>query len=110
MKAQNIFKKGAFFILMLTVFVGYHSNSQENLQLNTEFKGIVRNISDNKPLAYVDIHVKGTSIGTITNAEGEFLLKVHKTHLNKTVVISILGFKKKEVKLSSFNANINKKD
>ena len=105
MKAQNI-KKRAFFILMLTLFIayGYNADSQEN----TEFKGLVRNKADNKPLAYVDIHIKETNIGTITNAEGTFLLKIPNSHLNKTVVVSILGYKKKEIKLSDFNKNINK--
>lgn len=106
MKAQNILKKGAFFILTLTLFIGYNAHSQEN----TEFKGVIRSNSDNKPLAYVDIHIKETNIGTITNAEGEFLLKVPQSHLNKTIVISILGFKKKEIKLSDLNKKNNKID
>lgn len=106
MKAQNIFKKGAFFILILTLFLSFNGNSQEN----AEFKGIVKSKANNKPLAYVDIHVKESNIGTITNAEGEFLLKVPQSHLDKTVVISILGHKKKEFKLSDFKQQINKID
>ncbi len=110
MKAQNTFKKRAFFILILALFIGYNSNSQENTKQNIEFKGIVRNATNNKPLAYVDIHVKNTNIGTISNAEGEFLLKVPHAHSNKTLVISILGYKKKEIKLSNLNESINKID
>ena len=110
MKAQNIFKKGAFFILILSLFIGFNSYSQENTQQNTEFKGFVRNASNNKPLAYVDILLKGTNIGTITNAEGEFSLKVPMIHLDKPLAISILGYKKKEVNLSDLNKKINKID
>ncbi len=120
MKAQYGLKKGAFYSFMFILFVGYTTIAQndienkketpESYEQNAEFKGIVRDITNNKPLAYVDIHVSETNIGTITNAEGEFLLKVPSSHLNKSVVISILGYKKKEVLLSEFKKGITKID
>ncbi len=120
MKAQYGLKKGAFYSFMFILFVGYTTIAQndienkketpENYEQNAEFKGIVRDITNNKSLAYVDIHVSETNIGTITNAEGEFLLKVPSSHLNKSVVISILGYKKKEVLLSEFKKGITKID
>lgn len=114
-KGLNTIKKGAFYVFVLTLFMGYgtyaqNNETKQNLEQKTEFKGVVRNAENKRPLAYVDIHVKETNIGTITNAEGEFLLKVPSVHLNKTIVISILGYKKKELMLSEFKDGVTKID
>jgi len=55
--------------------------------------GVVRDSQSKKNLAYVNVSVPGTNIGTVTNADGEFTLKI-KTSLNaKEVEISHLAYK-----------------
>lgn len=68
----------------------------------TEVKGkIIDEISKNN-LVFADVVLKDTNIGTITNSDGMFAIKVPDSLTNKTLVISHLGYLKKELKISSF--------
>lgn len=76
--------------------------SEDNQQSFNEYKGSVVDFSSKKPIVFVDLIVKGTNISTITNSEGEFLLKVPNDIENKVVEVSHLGYEKLEVLLSDF--------
>ncbi len=49
-----------------------------------------------KPIQYANIGVLSKPIGTVTNNEGEFILKINDSHILDTLKISSLGFKSKE--------------
>ncbi|OKL38833.1 SusC/RagA family TonB-linked outer membrane protein [Pontibacter flavimaris] len=55
---------------------------------------------NNDPLPGVSVSLKGTSIGTITNAEGNFTLDVPAGQENGTLVFSYIGFITREEALS----------
>lgn len=55
-------------------------------------KGIVKDKRSGKTLEYVNVSVPGTDIGTVTNANGEFLLKIKESIKNKAVAISHVGY------------------
>ncbi|NOQ92741.1 MAG: carboxypeptidase-like regulatory domain-containing protein [Flavobacteriaceae bacterium] len=71
----------------------------------TQFKGAVQDANSKKPLEFASIIINGTNISTITNTEGEFLLKVPNNNLDRDVTISYLGYLNKVVPLSSFTTN-----
>jgi len=73
----------------------------------TEFKGKVTSSNSNKGLPLANLSVIDTNISTVTNTEGEFLLKVPNTYLSKSVVITYLGYEKQEIALSKLNSNNN---
>jgi len=50
-----------------------------------------------KPLPYVDIGFKGTTIGTISDEKGHFYLQTDKTY--PVLVFSYLGYKTREIKV-----------
>ena len=54
--------------------------------------GIVKDKETRRALANVNIAVRGTNIGTVTNADGVFSLKVSKEELRGGVVVSHLGY------------------
>jgi len=54
--------------------------------------GIVKDKETRRALANVNIAVRGTNIGTVTNADGVFSLKVSKEELSGGVVVSPLGY------------------
>jgi len=66
-----------------------------------EYKGIVIDKKSKAPLVSATIALNETNISTITNSEGEFSLKVPKDSPNKKITVSFLGYKDKEVSLSS---------
>ncbi|RIH63706.1 carboxypeptidase-like regulatory domain-containing protein [Mariniphaga sediminis] len=44
------------------------------------------------PVSYASVSVFNKPVGTITNADGEFLLKLHPQHINDTLIISSMGY------------------
>ncbi len=54
--------------------------------------GIVKDKKSNKTVEYVNVSIKGTNTGTITNTDGSFLLKVKEVHHSQVLEISSLGY------------------
>ena len=103
-------KSIAFFFILTSLF-GYSLNSYATVQQEIpnqqqsykEYKGKVLDSNTNKPLIFADVTVISTNIGTITNKEGKFSLKVPEDYLNNNISISYLGYETKILPLSSFN-------
>ncbi|SFF25698.1 carboxypeptidase-like regulatory domain-containing protein [Thermoflexibacter ruber] len=62
---------------------------------------------DNKyyDLPGANVSLKGTSIGTITDENGDFLLEINKNFSEAIIVFAFVGFETKEVKISTINKN-----
>ena len=85
-------KKTALIFLFFLFFSSF-SFAQQKTVVNGNITG------DNKaPLAGVSVNVKGSSIGTITDALGKFNLQVSK---GATLVFSFVGYEEKEVKVNN---------
>ncbi|MGN7515856.1 MAG: carboxypeptidase-like regulatory domain-containing protein [Allomuricauda sp.] len=72
-----------------------------------QYSGEVTEESSNKPLVFATLTVEGTNISTITNTEGNFLLKVPREHINKNVVVSFLGYKTKMIPIANLEPEKN---
>ena len=73
--------------------------NQQTMDFN-QYSGEVKDQSSNKSLVFATLAIEGTNISTITNTEGNFLLKVPKEFIHKNVVISFLGYKTKKVPIA----------
>ena len=58
----------------------------------TEISGVVKDRQTKKKLGYVNVSVPGTSIGTITNADGGFSIKVTDSIQAEALEISHVGY------------------
>ena len=102
-------------LLLSTLFVAAMLNpgetlgfQQDNAAVNfNQYSGEVTEESSNKPLVFATLTVEGTNISTITNTEGNFLLKVPKEYTDKNVVISFLGYKTKKVPIANLKPEKN---
>ena len=74
-----------FLILWFTIVVAW---AQGGLLVT----GIVKDKESRKALANVNIAVQGSNVGTVTNADGVFSLKVSQEELSRGVVVSHLGY------------------
>lgn len=106
-------KKYTTFLLFILLTIGYSTQIQaftyfqdSNAVNYNEYKGYVLDNEKNKPLISVTISVNETNISTITNDEGEFLLKVPKDMADGKITISHIGYLDKTVALSEFNGSI----
>ena len=96
----------SYFIAGCFVFInGNQTITAQNLVSFKEIKGEIIDENSKKILIFADIAIKDTNIGTITNSEGIFVLKVPDSLSNNLLVISHLGYQKKEIKISSFENN-----
>lgn len=59
--------------------------------------GKVLNQSNKKPIAYANIGIVKTGIGTISNEDGSFSLQVPSPNVNDTLLFSAIGFGKRNV-------------
>lgn len=73
-----------------------------------QYEGEVIDVENNNPLVFATITLEGTNISTISNTEGDFLLKVPASIDNNTVVFSFIGYTTKKIQLSDLKPNKNK--
>jgi len=101
-------KSSVFFLIPLVFFLLFSIESIAQITDTTdssftEYNGSVIDISTKKALVFADLNVKGTNISTITNSEGEFLLKIPNDIKSKIVIVSYLGYESLEYLLSDNN-------
>ena len=100
----NYSYKSSIYILFLFVFLSSSTYSFGFYQdTYKEFRGVVVDRDSKDRLAFATLFVNDTQISTITNTEGEFLLKVPNEFLNRKISISFLGYLTKEIPLSDLN-------
>jgi len=67
-------------------------------------EGYVKNAKDNTPVSFVNVSIKGTYLGTVTNSNGYFSIKFPSSYSNKNLVFSFIGYKSSEYKLSDISS------
>ncbi|MDR1504165.1 MAG: carboxypeptidase-like regulatory domain-containing protein [Prevotella sp.] len=78
-------------ILLLFLFVAIPSWAQVGVDY-TSISGVVKDKRTKKKMEYVSVSVPGTNIGTITNADGEFTIKIKDEAHAKSIEISHIGY------------------
>lgn len=91
MKAEFI--KSTGLLLMALFFSGGLSAQIARGAGFVTISGVVKDRSSKKTLEYVNISVPGTSIGTVTNADGGFTVKVSDSIPAPVLEISYLGYR-----------------
>jgi TonB-linked SusC/RagA family outer membrane protein len=67
-------------------------------------KGTVKSATDNKPLPGATIVVKGTSVGTVTDADGKFTVNAKP---DQTLLISFIGMEPQEVVVTAATKTVD---
>ncbi|AUC75544.1 MULTISPECIES: carboxypeptidase-like regulatory domain-containing protein [unclassified Olleya] len=87
--------KSSVFILFL--LVGSFATAQ------TEIKNKVADFMSMLPIENASVYVQNTTIGTITNADGKFVLLIPKAYENDTIVVSSIGYKSFKTTVTEFD-------
>jgi TonB-linked SusC/RagA family outer membrane protein len=93
-----MYKKIIFFLFLIS--------SVNIFAEKLEVKGTV-NENGNVPLIGVSVAVEGTSVGTVTDIDGNFSFKIDETHLGSQLVFSYIGYKPIKKELSKENLTFN---
>lgn len=98
MKAQLEHSIG--FVLMMIILSGMAPLwAQDNTENYITISGVVRDKHNKKTLEYVNISIPGSNVGTVTNTEGEFSLKIKETDRNKMADVSHVGYFNSKISL-----------
>lgn len=98
MKAQ--LEHSIEFVLMMIILSGMAPLwAQDNAENYVTISGVVRDKHNKKRLEYVNITIPGSNVGTVTNTEGEFSLKIKETDRNKIADVSHVGYFNSKISL-----------
>lgn len=100
---KTLYKQTLGILLLMTglIFAAVPVAAQEEIPENVlTVSGAVRDKQTKKKLEYVNIAVPGTNIGSITNSEGEFSIKVPVSSSISEIEISHIGYLSAKVKIN----------
>ncbi len=105
MKTIRIFSLATVLLLSAftaqTIYAGASSERKKNEQQTLlTFKGKVVDAETGNPLVFASVAVKETNVATITNIDGEFLIKITETQTSKNLEVTYLGYKNKVVPIT----------
>ncbi len=101
-KIASYFQKmGAFALLMLVLSPVMGQNGNGFLTLN----GQLKDAKTNNSLNFAYVTVPGTHIGTVTNSEGEYTLKISRDIIATEVEFSHLGYKSKRMPIDNLKGD-----
>src|SRR5690606_33044340 len=80
-----------FFAFSLTAF------SQQ------ELKNKIVDFMTLEPLESASVYIQNTTIGTVSNSDGKFVLLVPQAHINDTLVVSSIGYKSYKMPIALFD-------
>lgn len=100
----NYLKTIRFLIVIVLAVITTPAWSQSEPDYIT-VNGIIKDKRSNKKLEYVNISVVGTSVGTVTNSDGGFSIKIKDTLQTKVLNITHIGYFNMEYPIQGNNTN-----
>ncbi len=101
MKAQ--LKQTVFSFLLLGLFIAWMPLQAENDSHYFSVNGVVKDKSNNKKLEFVTVSIPGTNIGTVTNDDGEFTLKIKDSLKVNQIELSRVGYYSQKISVNGNN-------
>jgi hypothetical protein len=100
----TVFVLAAF--IVQTATAGINKDKKKNDQQTfTTLKGKVVDKANLNALVFASVTVKETNIATVTNIDGEFIIKIPESETSKSLEISFLGYKNKVIPISEMRNN-----
>ncbi len=69
-------------------------------------KNKVTDFSKGIPIESASVYIKNTTIGTITNSDGKFVLQVPKENMKDTLVVSSIGYSTQKTPLEEYDGSL----
>lgn len=91
---KNNLKAFVVFVLIISTTTAFSQ---------TELKNKILDFATLIPLESASIYVKNTTIGTVSNADGRFVLQVPDEFVNDTLIISSIGYKSYKIPVGEFD-------
>nr|MBX2878001.1 carboxypeptidase-like regulatory domain-containing protein [Saprospiraceae bacterium] len=88
-----------FAVLLLQLVLSPRLNGQEKDDFTT-ITGQIQDLETKEPLSFASIYLLGTTVGTTSNTEGEFIFHIPRDLPNDTLVVSLIGYNTLKKKLA----------
>lgn len=75
----------------------------QNQQTYITLKGKIVDYETGEPLVFATIALKGTNIATVSNIDGEFILKINEKVDNPFIEVMYIGYKNKDIPLANLS-------
>jgi hypothetical protein len=110
---MKTFKNLSFFVLLIlsaftvqTLYSGSATGKKKSDQQEIlTIRGKVIDSETGEPLVFATVAVKETNVATVTNIDGEFVIKIGETQVSRNLEISFLGYKNKVVPLTELRGD-----
>ena len=96
------------FLLLIAGFSPFLSSGEIPYRLQPKdtlayikLQGLVIDANTGNPVIFASVFLKGTNIGTVTNTEGRFLLKIPVVYSDHDIGFSCMGYKEKIISVSA---------
>ena len=89
-----------FLSCMLFVFNSVVSNAQDDSEAYYTISGIIKDARSKRAVEQVNVSAVGTNVGTITNEDGEFTLKLLESLPVKQIEFSCIGYVNARISIS----------
>lgn len=84
-----------------TIYAGTAPERKKNDQQTLlTFRGKVVDAETGNPLIFASVAVKETNVATVTNIDGEFIIKIAETQTSRNLEVTYIGYKNKVVPLT----------
>lgn len=96
---------------MLTLTLGMLHVAARDMQHSggaVTINGIVKDAHTKKKLANVSVHLQGREIGTVTNGDGMFSLKIDREDLEGNILLSCFGYANRKIACRDLSGNSGK--
>ncbi|MDG5801058.1 carboxypeptidase-like regulatory domain-containing protein [Marinilabiliaceae bacterium ANBcel2] len=111
MKDNQFFLKTVFsasiFILALIPLYSQQQDAVESSEPVTVFRGEVLGADSGDELVYATLAIEGTNVATVTNAEGEFSLRIPVNLEERNLTISYIGYETKVIAVADLDREFN---
>lgn len=104
----HVFVALSILVVIQPSVAGVKNYLQKPDSLFNSYKGVVTDINTREKLPYASLTVESTNTSTVTNADGEFLLKVPKTDTDRMLVVTFMGYGSQRISLTSMLPEGNK--
>ncbi len=106
-------KFSCFFTILVLILLPFSSfgNLYQDPDQDTlsyfPVQGKIVDIRTGNPIIFASVYLAGTNIGTVSNSEGEFLLKIPLFIENRSIVISSIGYRNLELSFDELDPEFN---
>ncbi len=96
-------------LFVQSIYAGKPDNKNRTDQQSVlTFRGKVVDAETRAPLVFASVAIKESNVATVTNIDGEFLIKIAADDASKNLEITFLGYKNKVIPISELKENGHK--